>query len=386
MKDVHKLLIALLRAAVDEEYALTVSSLDDETLEALFKLSEQHSVTPIVAEVLSRQNLLGESTIKDEYKKALMQAIFRYQKQQAELMKLSSLFEQNEILHIPLKGAVLRNFYKEPWLRTSSDIDILVKPESVELASQLMQDSGYTYVQKGAHDVSFFSENHVHIELHFDVIEKEAEFANVNRVLFNIWDYAEKKSGKQYEYVLFDNMFYFYHIAHMAKHFVQGGCGVRPFLDLWILNHHVAYNEEKKNTLLQTGGILTFAAATEQLVRVWFSEEAETDVIKQMEQYLFSGGIYGNLENQIAMTQAETDSKLKSALSKIFLAYDTIKFQYPILQKHKWLLPFYEVKRWCKLIFAREHRTRVKTHLSINQNLSDDVKEQVKKLRKALEI
>ena len=62
-----------------------------------------------------------------------------------------------------------------------------------------------------------------------------------------------------------DKMFYFYHVAHMAKHFEIGGCGVRPFLDSYLLLYYAQYRTESCCQLLRKGGLLTFAKA----VKIW---------------------------------------------------------------------------------------------------------------------
>ncbi len=60
---------------------------------------------------------------------------------------------------------------------------------------------------------------------------------------------------------------------------------------------------------------------------------------------------------------------MRYALSRIFIPYDVIKFHYPILQKHRWLIPFMEVRRWGKLIFCG-HAKRALGELKYNQTIS----------------
>jgi hypothetical protein len=48
-----------------------------------------------------------------------------------EFERICLVLEKAKIPHIPLKGSVLRKLYKEPWLRTSCDIDILVQEETL---------------------------------------------------------------------------------------------------------------------------------------------------------------------------------------------------------------------------------------------------------------
>ena len=41
----------------------------------------------------------------------------------------------------------------------------------------------------------------------------------------------------------------------------------------------------------------------------------------------------------------------KYLLSRIFLGYDFLRFQYPVLNKYRWLMPVCQAARWIRLIF-----------------------------------
>ena len=167
-------------------------------------------------------------------------------------------------------------------------------------------------------------------------------------------------------------MFYFYHIAHMAKHFVAtGGCGIRPFLDIWVLNHRIDFDREKREKLLSDGGLDVFAKQAEHLSEVWFGNAEHTKITRQMEEYILRGGVYGTNKNRVVVQQQKKGGKMKYALSKIFIPYDVIKFHYPILQIHKWLTPIMEVRRWGKLIFCG-HLKRTVNELKFNSTISED--------------
>ena len=89
-----------------------------------------------------------------------------------------------------------------------------------------------------------------------------------------------------------------------------------------------------------------------------------------MENYIIRGGVYGNKENQILVQQQKKGGRLRYALSKIFIPYDVIKLHYPILQKHRWLTPVMEVRRWGKLIFCG-HLKRTTRELKYNASLKE---------------
>ena len=346
----NEILFALLRSAVcgeplSEEYS---ADLNGESLAAVTALARKHDLLHLVAFGLQKNALIGAD---HELRREIFSAAVRCEQLEHELKKLCGVLERAEIPFMPLKGSVLRKYYPEPWMRTSCDVDVLVRAVDVERASELLvEQCGYKRGGKGSHDITLFAKNGRHVELHYDLVE-EGLAVRAAEVLRSVWDTATVCAGYSYRYERPDEVFYFYHVAHMAKHFENGGCGVRPFIDLWILDGLDGVDAAKRNILLEQGGLLRFAEACRRLSRVWFGGEEADFVCERMQAYLLYGGVYGATENRIAVGQQKRGGKLRFALSRIFLPYDVIKFHYPILQKHKWLLPAMQVRRWGKLIF-----------------------------------
>ena len=155
----------------------------------------------------------------------------------------------------------------------------------------------------------------------------------------------------------------------MANHFYGGGCGIRPFLDLWILDYKVEHDTQKREALLQKGGMLTFALVARSLAGVWFSGQTHTELTRKMEAFILGGGVYGNMENMAAVQQAKKGGKIQFILYKIFMPYSLLKGHYPILQKHKYLLPFCQVARWFRLL-SRNRWKRSLRELKTNAEIS----------------
>ena len=382
MENTMRRLADLIRAELCESKT-TLAPLSPEETKALYTLAKRHEVAHIAANAAIRCALLPESEkAKAVFEKECFTTLYRYKDLCTTLAELKELLEGNAIVHIPLKGSVLRDLYPTPWMRNSCDIDILVREADIPRAKELLLAAGYTSYSATAHDVSFDSPRGVHLELHFRLLE-DGVSDTMQRVLTDVWSHATPKAGALYEHVLSDDFFYYYHIAHMAKHYLHGGCGIRPFLDLWMLRHRIFFDEERRNALLKAGGLLSFAKAAESLSEVWFGEESHTPITEKMEAFVLSGGVYGSEENRITVGQVRRGGKLGYALSRIFLPYHTIKYHYPVLQKHKWLLPFCEVRRWCKLIFlggARRSAKELRTNSAIDANIARDIKHHISDL------
>lgn len=330
----------------------TLQSLSLEVLEAVCKLADAHDLGHLVGQVLSGCKELPESQVVAAAKQRAMQAVFRYVNQSHDLAAVCKTLEDAQIPHIPLKGSVLRDYYPEPWFRTSGDIDVLVRKEDLEKASQVLQDVlGYQYRALTNHDIALTSATGNLLELHYDLTEDLVSPAQ-SEVMACVWEESSCMEGKTYGRQMPDALFYFYHIAHMAKHFIYGGCGIRPLMDLWIMNRKMSFDREQCDALLRKGELEAFSQKAEQLSEVWFSGVKADSLCQQMEQYILSGGVYGTVENRVTMSSVRSGGKLKYVLSRVFLSYDQLQYYYPALQKHKWLYPFCQVARWFRLIFG----------------------------------
>ena len=344
-----------------------------ERLPALFKLAKQHDLAHLVGDALDKNGLLPENT---EARKRFLQernmAIYRYEQIQYELGEICRILEEAKIQHVPLKGSVLRKYYLEPWMRTSCDIDILVKQDCLETAISVLENHGYKYETTEAYDAHLWSPGGVHLELHFNLMSESIAKKSA-KVLSNAWERVKPCEGWEYRLQFDEAFFYFYHIAHMAKHFLTGGCGIRPFLDVWILNKIDIFNSKETEKLLKEAGVFTFEQNAERLANVWLSGAEHDDLTKEMEDYIVGAGVYGSLDNSIALRQVREGGKSKHLLSRIFLPYSALKITYPKLKKYPILFPFYQVVRWCRILFGKSKK-RAFTELKGIATMNDEKK------------
>lgn len=352
----QEVLLALVRNVVCGESPddnLT-SACTPEMLEEVYELSVKHDLTHLVGQALSKTAAPASEAL-DKCKKAAVSAFMRYMQQNHEYIRTCAVLEEGKIPFIPLKGSVLRDYYPEAWMRTSCDADILVKEETLDTAVGLLTEKlGYSAGSKSDHDISLRAPNGFHLELHYDTIQERYEVNGCREVLAQIWDHAAPREENACHLWLTDEMFYFYHMAHMAKHFAVGGCGARAFLDIWIMNHKMPRNSEKRYQLLEKGGLLQFAKASESLSEVWFSGAEPTKMDVAVSDYILRASLYGDKANRAALGQAKSGSKLKYLLTqRVFMPYSYLKDEYPVLKKHKWLTPWYQVVRWFKMLRRR---------------------------------
>lgn len=340
-------------------------------LDKIYRYSKHNDIAHLVGYTLVKNNLISESDeCFEAFESEHYLAMLRRERQDFELSRICEAFECAGIDFIPLKGAILKDLYPEPWMRTSCDIDILVKNEDLDAARECMLETlRYKKGKESMHDESFDCGGSVNVELHFALVE-EGNANNAGQIVQDVWSHTQNAPGKKHHKLMSDEMFYFYHVAHMAKHFEKGGIGVRHFLDLYLLDRDTS-NAEQREELLARGGLGVFGSVARKLAQSWFGG-AELDAISgRAETFVLSCGAYGTRKNAILLATEKCGGGRRYILNRVFMPYDVIKYAYPILKKHKWLFPFYQLVRWLKLLSFKRVKSaanEIRTTSSLSEN------------------
>ena len=377
MEQVIKLCMQVIRAEVTGETLSeeVIRQITPEMMAKLYQISSKHDLAHIVAVVLQKNNLLGEDALSKRFSQVLYMAVMRYENIKYELGQICELFETEQIIHIPLKGSVIREFYAEPWLRTSCDIDILIRPEDLDRACEALTTYLKYHAEPRAYkDVSLYAPSGVHLELHFMILE---DTETLDRVLGKVWEHVHPIEKGRYQYAMTPEYFLFHIFAHMSYHFFRGGCGVRTFVDVWLLTKQIKYDETVLKVLCQQGNIWQFVKAVKKLVNIWFEGEAYDELSKELESYVVVGGLYGTKEASMIAKKTKTPGRFKYILKRIFVSHRHLCVLYPRLKKMMFLYPFYMVARWCK-VFNEDVFKRVTSEAKLNGEIKQEKVDELK--------
>lgn len=343
--------------------------ISDKCLAELLILARKHDVSHLVASALIKNELLNESSLAGVLKDELYTAIFKYEKTTAVFNEVSSAFDSESIQYIPLKGMVIRDCYPQPWMRTSRDIDILVRKEDLNSAVNLIcEKCKCTVFNSGEHDVTLKSADGIFVEIHFSLLGNKKS-PLYSEILEKVWETAKHIEGCRYS--LDEKTAYYYHILHMAKHFRIGGCGLRPFLDLWLIDKQRLFADNEVLPLLEKSNLLLFYNNAEKLSKVWFDSESHDETTLAMQEFIIEGGSFGSAKTRIASQQHNSGGKLQYIISRLFIPTKELKTEYPVLRKCIVLLPFFIIYRWLSLLFGKKKYLR-KTQLKNANNVSQE--------------
>lgn len=381
MQDIAKIMMGLVRYEFGEELTQEIkNSITGKNLPLIYDLAKKHDIVHLVADALLKNQMLPEGTIAfDRFSHERNLAILRYEQIKHEFDDICKTFEEAKIVFIPLKGSITREYYPEPWMRTSCDIDIYINPIDLDKAVDvLVQKLEYKFDFKREHDAILTSPSGVPVELRYNPSSATDKAKPI--ILKALKDVADNNVFNQ---KLKDDAFYFYHIEHMAGHFAIGGCGVRFFLDAWILNKALKFGGQKEIYLIDSG-LDVFEKNAIKTAEYWFNCGESNAIVSEMEEYVLSSGTYGTMENRVAI-DTKKQGKLKFIFSRIFLPYNVIKMHYPILQKCPILLPFYQVKRWFNLL-NKNRREKSINELKEATEINDQRQNKIDSLMKNLKL
>ncbi len=322
------------------------AELTPEVISALFSLSKRHDLTHIVSSFLYNNDLLVDEETKLKYSREEIISVYRYEQIRYAYDKICGIFDEADIPYIPLKGSVIRPYYPRESMRTSCDIDILIKEDHLNVAVEALTDKGFICGEKNYHDVSLYSPNKIHLELHFNIQEN---IDTLDVVLKDAWNYAMPKSGCCYEFT--KEFFLFYIFAHMSYHFLSGGCGIRSLMDIWVIEHKMGITYYQAEGLLEAAGIYAFAKEISTLVDACFSNKPKDEFHEALLSYIFNGGVYGSVENNIAINNSKPYVTPRYIINRIFVPYKDIIIEYPFVKRVPLFYIFCLLHRTVKLFF-----------------------------------
>lgn len=382
MNELNNTLFKLLRSVLCDEMPSksVLEELDSEKIEKLYIMAKRHDMAHLIGAAIDKCGVKVEGEISQKLASAQMLAVFRYENLNYELLRIKNTLEEGEIDYIPLKGSVIRDLYPEPWMRTSSDIDILVRESDHKRATKLICGRlGYTLKEKESkHDVSLYSESGVHLELHFSICE---DIDMADPYLAKVWEYASIV-GVGHEYKMNNEFLVFYLIIHILCHFAIGGCGIRPICDLYFCKHKLCYDEAAVIEFCRAAHTETFYKELMLLAELWLGNAQCSELSESLEGYIFSGGVFGTTASHITVRRTVDRGGARYAARRIFAPYATLKKRYPSLNSRA-LVPIYQVRRWIDVI--RQGRgeaslKELKTNAAIDSERLDGINALMKDL------
>ena len=342
--------------------------LSEDEFAELIEIGKKQSVLPVIYAGLNRMNVPIEQMKKAD--QARNKDLYRFIQQDNALHQICAVLNEAKIPYVLLKGAVLRDLYPAKEMRTSADIDVLVHEEEIDNTVRVIDSkTDIKVLKREYHDVSMISSK-VHLDLHFSM---KANSEAIDRLLIRAWEYAEP-SGEGSRYCFTPEFQVFHVISHMSHHFLHGGLGIRPFLDLWLLIHKTTFDAETVKAMCAECGILTFYEECVRLSEVWLEKAEHTETTALLEEYCLSGGVFGSKVFKYAGRQRDMRG-WRYIISRAFPPAYQVKEFYRDESGKKHTLAYYYLKRWIRWLSKKKRwqmMEQIHDVLASDQNYLDN--------------
>ncbi len=354
MKYIPSSFFLFIRAAALGEVPPRLPPLEERA--AALSLAKRYDLAPLLAEAMLSAGLDEGCPDHDAFLREQLTGVLRYTRQSEAEAGAEALLSAAGILYMPLKGAVLRALYPKPYLRTSCDTDYLLPKEECDRAVSLLTDKGgYTVLSATPHDVAVGIRGQVTLELHSALFEERDRGA----VCPSPFEGALTE-GESARRVMHPDYLLFYHIAHMAKHFSMGGCGLRPLVDLWLLERGKTLSGGAIE-LLRLSGLYRFYRAMHALSLSYFEGAPFDEGGEELHEYLLTGGLYGERERRLASEEKKKGGRRAYFLSRLFPPKASLEKRYPHMVGRPYLYPYYACRRLFSYFSSSDKKSQLST-------------------------
>ena len=360
MNEINTVFLKILNCALSGAKAPDLPDLSEEQWMSLVKLATEHKVLPMVYDVIYAYVPLPH--LRGNVRHQVMTQTLKTD----AFLRLYRSWQEAGVQPIVVKGLICRNLYPKPDHRPSSDEDVLVHPDQLSLATDVLEQNGLTTTEKDPQAYEFpykSSEAPVYIELHQSLFPPQSDsYGHWNHLFSHVFEtaYFEEYFGVPVR-TLPPTDHLFYMICHALKHFVHSGFGIRQVCDMIVYANHWGADIDWDVLMDKCESVraTSFAAAIFAIGQQYLCFDMERSHYTQawrdidvdshdLLEDLLSSGIYGTASatrlhssnmTLDAVSGDRGEGSGSSVLRAVFPAAKKISGQYPYLKKHPWLLP-----------------------------------------------
>ena len=331
--------------------------IDKLDLPKLFEVCQAHIMTACVAYALESVGIRDH-----EFTQAKEKAIRKNILLDAERGKILKILESEKIWYMPLKGALLKNWYPGLGMRQMSDNDILCDNTKMKDIRRIFLEQGYTCDSfgEGSHDV-YQKKPVLNFEMHRYLINSTHD-KKFNEYYSDVKERLVRDKDNDHGYHFTNEDFYIFMLVHEYKHFSEGGTGVRSLADTYIflnkfndsLDWEYIYGE------LEKIGITEFEKNNRELSMKLFSSKPLSADEKKLLNYHVLSGTYGNVANSVNnnIKNNSGNSKMKYIFYRFFPPLEHYRVWFPWAYEHKILLPAAWIFRLVRGVTVRRKRIK----------------------------
>lgn len=375
MKREEKYLIECLRRFLNEEKTKTPDFVNF-SWKYFQKLTQIHGVGGMVYVTVKEAKHFPAEEMK-QLKHQFDFAVSRAVRRDMQIAGVEAALCNAEIPHVFFKGYELCRYYPVPEVRIMSDIDMLIRKEDCARIETVLETAGCVQQSKN-YKGYVYVKNDLLMEIHTEFGGEPENGADYNAWVVGGFAQGEFKDNNYTGYLRHPYHFT-YLVYHAAKHFNSTGAGIRMFLDVAVFWKRYGKEMDRQEIWdgLKAMRLDLFAGTVFWLCNTWFgtdipwTNEPGMNLRKDMEEYIFSGGVFGHQKRSISdvyVRKAVTEKNSGNLLHQKVLVMIRYFFPgrkqmerfLPKVKKYPFLLPAAWIVRWYQGLFLRKtHSVKV---------------------------
>jgi hypothetical protein len=297
-----------------------------------------------------------------------------------EVERLLRTFDKYKIKNAPLKGYFMKSEYPRPDFRSVADFDILFDINQLDDLKKAFAELGYEFVQNDDSQYHFKKPPYVYIEMHYTLVHNTDPN---QKYLLDQLDKCIKRDNYDYSYQMTPEDYYIFMLVHHAKHYREGGMGIKMLLDVYIYYQHHSkdFDMDYLNARLKLLNLQGFDSVIRKIAFNWFSSSEPKITFDDIESYILLSATFGRIDTAVMINsyksikksqkQGKSSSKLSYLLSSIFPPKESYQYSYPYVQKYPFLIPIAWFSMWFKRFFINKN-VHVKRGIENRISYSDE--------------
>ena len=370
----QKEFFSILKSSLTDKKAVVNSKFDWENA---LETAKSHGVQVLLYYGIKKSNLIVPPEIMGFLEKVVYVLVRKSATQDYEAKKIYADFNENKIKYMPLKGDVIKKLYPNIEMRYMGDVDVFIDTEQYSMIKNIVKKNGYDEICESDHEYIWAKNECLTLEMHKRLVPSYNK--DFYSYYYDGWSRAINVSGT--EYVLSDEDLYIYIFTHLAKHYRDGGIGIKHFVDIYVfLNSKLNLDMDYITNELKKMNLDIFHQNVLNTIDVWFNDKAEDDMSDFISNKVFSSGAYGTKYNKLMADALKNAKKLKStkkvrwicAINYIFPSYSNMCKRNDMLKYFPFLLPFAWVVRWINILLFKGRlvkRKVVEVHNTSDKNI-----------------
>ncbi len=284
--------------------------------------------------------------------------------QMLELNALYKAFEENGIDYMPVKGAVLKELYPHTDMRFMGDADVLIKTDQYDKIKPILQNFGFEQRLESDHELTWVKPS-LCLELHKRLIPSYNY--DYYSVFGDGWHLAKRCEDSQHRYEMTAEDNFIFLFTHFAKHYRDGGIGIKHLTDLWLFIKEYSLDTEVLKKRFEKLQLSQFFSNILDVLNTWFSDKPSNEMTEFISDFILKSGAYGTYEAHVLskglikakLVGSAKGVKRNSLVNAIFLPYSYMRERYSLLKKAPFLLPVMWVVRWFTALLFRHKNIKI---------------------------